>query len=61
MAELVEGNYEHFEGPEGPAHVREIPEQSDDDDVGDDDAEGCFLGTVHDATAEEMVVSSGNG
>lgn len=53
VAELVEGNYEHLKGPEGPAQVREVPEQSDDDDVGNDDAEGCFLGTVHDVAATE--------
>ena len=57
VAEFVEGDDEHFEGPEGPAHVGKVPEEGDDDDVGDYDAEGCFLRFVHaeDAASEEVV------
>ena len=43
MAELVEGNDKHLERVEDPSYVWYIPEQSYDDDVGDDDAEGGFL------------------
>lgn len=57
MSEFVKSDYEHFEGPEGPAHVGEVPEKSDDDDVSDDDAERCLLGTVYaEAAAEDVVV-----
>lgn len=62
VSEFVKGDYEHFEGPEGPAHVGKVPEKSDDDDVGDDDAERCFLGAVYaEGAAEDMVVRGGEG
>ena len=47
MRELVEGYDEHLEGPEDPADVGHVPEDGDDDDVGDDDAEGGFLGGIY--------------
>lgn len=59
VTELVEGNDEHFEGPKGPAYIREVPEQSDDDDVGSDDAKGGTLGTVHSEAATKEMVRGG--
>ena len=58
MREFVEGDDEHFEGPEGVAQVGQVPEEGDDDDVGDDHAEGDLLGGcyVEAAAAEELLV-----
>ena len=60
MSEFVEGDHEHFEGPEAPAHVGEVPEEGDDYDIGDDDAERGLLGAVYaEAAAEEVLMRGG--
>ncbi len=60
VSEFMKGDDEHFEGPEGPAHVGEVPEKRDDDDVGNDDAERYPLGAVYaEAAAEEVVIVGG--
>lgn len=59
MSELVEGDDEHFEGPEGPAHIGDVPEEGDDYDAGDYDAESGFLGVVHAEVAGLEVVVRG--
>lgn len=53
----MEGDDEHFEGPKDPAHIGKVPEEGDDDDIGDDDAEGDFLGFVDGeiASRQDMV------
>lgn len=62
VRELVEGDDEHFEGPERVAHVRQVPEERDDDDVGDQDAQGHFLRARYfEAAPEEVVVVVGGG
>ena len=56
VGEFVEGDDEHFEGPERPADVGQVPEQGDDDDVGDDYAEGRGLRAVDAEGAGVQVV-----
>lgn len=46
VAELVEGDDEHLEGPEDVAHDGDVPQNGDGDDVGGDDGEGDALGVV---------------
>ena len=61
MTEFMESNNKHLKGPEGPAHVRKVPEQSDDHDVRDNDPESCFLSIGHAKAATEQMVMSGRG
>ena len=55
MTELVESNHEHFEGPQGPAYVGEVPKKGDDYDVSNNHAQRSFLGRVHAEVAAEKV------
>lgn len=44
MPELVEGDDEHLEWPQHITDVGHVPEDGDGEDVGEDYAEGDFLG-----------------